>query len=75
MATVEESNCPACKAPPGTLQLAARLQAQEVGDFSLAGVMTKFSAREVPVLTCAACPLELVGRYEGRHVTFSAPPA
>lgn len=75
MPTIDTSSCPRCAAAPGTLRLATILQARPVGDFSLAGVMMKFPARERVRLTCTACPLDLVGDYDedGRHVTFSAP--
>ncbi len=74
MASVEASTCPSCGAPPGALRLEFKLVVAAVGDFSLAGVMTKFPARERPVLTCSACPLHLVGEFDGRHVTFTPAP-
>ncbi len=73
MPTVEASPCPACAAPPGSVSLAWALAAAAVGEFSLAGVMPKFPAREVPVLDCSSCGLRLVGRVEGRHVVFDPP--
>lgn len=74
MATVDASACPACKAPPGSLRLTGGLQARPLGSFSLAGAQMKVSARSVPVLTCTACPMRLVGEFDrdGCHVTFPA---
>jgi hypothetical protein len=74
MPTIEESSCPACQAPPGSLRLDVKLVAAPVGTYSLAGVLPKVTARDRPVLTCTACPLDLVGETDGRHVTFNKPP-
>lgn len=75
MASIKESPCPCCGAPPGTLHLDRVLQAEPVGSFSLAGVMPKFPARSRPRLTCSACGLDLLGEYidAGRNVTFPLP--
>jgi hypothetical protein len=71
MATATESPCPRCAAA-GTLDIVFRLVAKPVGSFSLAGVMMKFSAQQLPVLTCSGCGLNHVGRWDpdGRHALF-----
>lgn len=75
MAPIEESQCPACGGPPGSLRLGEKLVADPIGLHPQAGVMMKVTARSRPVLTCSACNLSLVGEYDaaGRHVTFSPP--
>ncbi len=73
MATVDASSCPVCKAPPGSLVITDEFACKDVGEFSLAGVQVKFAAELHPVLTCRACPLRVVGRYDGQHVMFPDP--
>lgn len=48
--------CPECG--HGGMDLEWRLQARPIGSFSLAGAQMKFSAREVPVITCPDCGLQ-----------------
>lgn len=73
MPTAETSQCPRCHAGPGTLQIRSTLQARPIGEFSLAGAQMKVSAVEVPVLTCSACDLHIVGRFEDGHAVFTPP--
>lgn len=61
--------CPECHTK-GALRVFSRLQAKPIGEFSLAGAQTKFSATEVPVLGCRVCTYEVVGRFEDGHVVF-----
>ncbi len=76
MATAEASPCPACAAT-GTLSIDQVFDAAPVGDFSLAGVMMKFTGRFRPVLKCSACGLDHRGEFEpdGRHAVFAPLPA
>lgn len=60
---VEETPCPECGVT-GSLDLSIRLVAHQVGDFSLAGVQMKFSARDTPVLGCGKCGFELYGEID-----------
>lgn len=73
MPTAEQSPCPRCHAAPGTLAIGSTLSARPLGEFSLAGYQMKFSAVEVPVLTCSACALRVVGRFEDGHAVFTPP--
>lgn len=75
MATVEESRCPKCGAPPGSLELGEVIVPRPIGTFSLSGSTMKVSAHAAPVLRCTGCGLHIVGRYNGRHVEFKPPEA
>lgn len=48
--------CPVCGKK--TLELEMRLEAAELGTFSLAGHQMKFSAREWPYLVCRNCGVD-----------------
>lgn len=73
MAKLETTPCPRCRAT-GSLRIEQILQAAQVGSFSLAGVMTKFSARARPQLVCDKCPFQLVGEFDGdHHAVFPRP--
>lgn len=82
MASPEASRCPACGAAPGTLRITRTLVANPTGTYSVAGAQTKVTARERPVLTCTACPLNVTGEYEPHpsgdpdraHAVFTPPP-
>lgn len=66
--------CPKCTYPGG-LSLHLELVATPIGTFSLAGAVMKFSANEVPVLSCSLsdCHLVLVGRIEDGYAVFPDP--
>lgn len=68
MPTVDTSPCPRC-AVSGTLALGVTLV--PTGGV-VAGTGVNVPAVEAPVLTCSACRMRKVGRYDpdGRHVTF-----
>jgi hypothetical protein len=70
MADIEDSSCPSCNAPAGSLSLTSKLEAKPIGSFSLAGVMTKFPVREVAHLDCSTCGLHLVGHFVAGGVEF-----
>ncbi len=65
--------CPACGVL-GQLDLSVVLQARPLGDWSLAGAQMKTSASEVPQLSCGACEMEIVGRFEQGYAVFTPPP-
>jgi hypothetical protein len=75
VATATESPCPRCGAI-GTLDIVVRLVVAPIGEFSLSGVMMKFPARQLPVLTCSGCGLDHVGQWDpdGRHALFTPIP-
>lgn len=58
------ATCPGCAAD--ALHIEARLIPQPIGTFSLAGVMTKFPARESVWLVCRACGAQTQGRPDGQ---------
>jgi len=68
MPTVDTSPCPRCAAS-GTLALGVTLVRT---DGLVGGSTLKVTAEEAPVLTCSACGMRKVGRYDrdGRHVLF-----
>jgi len=66
-ATPETTPCPVCSVT-GSLSVALRLTPKPFGSFSLAGVGTKVTATEVPVLACAACGMTRDGWVDGRGV-------
>jgi hypothetical protein len=55
-----EQTCPRCRTCG--LHVEWRLKARPPGDYSLAGVQTKFAATEVPWLVCPGCGVEVEGR-------------
>ena len=73
---VDDSPSPACGGPPGTLEIQREMRAVPIGDWSLAGAQLKIVMREVAVLTCLRCDLEVVGSFDGdgRHATFTMSP-
>ncbi|MGN2642422.1 hypothetical protein ACTD5D_40870 [Nocardia takedensis] len=63
------ATCPGCAAD--ALHIEARLTTQPIGTFSLAGVGTKFAARETVWLVCRACGAQTQGRPDGQgHAAF-----
>lgn len=69
-----DGTCPKCGASELGLYLC--LSAKPLGEFSLAGAQSKFSARYVPVLEClnplegGMCDFTLTGRVEDGHAVF-----
>jgi len=56
---VAKTPCPECGAL--ALRIETRLETREVGTFSLAGQVMKFSASWVPWLVCDGCGIEARG--------------
>ena len=57
------ATCPGCAAD--ALHIEARVTAQPIGTFSLAGVVPKLPARETIWLVCRACGAQAQGRPDG----------
>lgn len=53
-------DCPACGAA-GSLRLETRIEAKEIGTFSVAGSQMKVVASEVIWLVCDSCKIEAKG--------------
>lgn len=64
----EESACPRCEAPPGTLSINIR---------AVASSNLKTGARFRPVLECLNCGMTVPGEFDkdGRHAVFNPPAA
>jgi hypothetical protein len=55
--------CPKCKV--GVVSLQPVLKSKSLGTYSIAGAQTKIVAKNMMLVTCSSCDLNVTGRLEG----------